>query len=373
MKLPRLLFAASFSVAAGFSPVRSQTPPAAANPAPAADAVKLGTFVVTGSNIPTAADAVAVPVTIINRDEIERTGLASNLLEVVQARMPSFAGSGNLGATNGNVSGGSATSGGSQLSLRNLPTLVLLDGRRLPESGASARGGRSFVDVNQIPLAALQSVEVLTDGASAIYGSDAVGGVVNVKLKHDFQGLEVGGRYARSTREGDYTQRSAYVVAGARTDRVSLTLSFSKSDITPLFQADRPISNPQRGKSATISGALGQSSTAFPTAFLRPGLNSPSLATPTGTAAVSPNLHDLVASGIYQASSVQPIADTFDLAPFVTLTIESRKRALTLAGTFKLIPERLELFVEALDSRSDSWSQQGALGITTAIPVNAPF
>ncbi|MFM8619568.1 MAG: TonB-dependent receptor domain-containing protein [Opitutaceae bacterium] len=373
MKLPRLLFAASFSVAAGFSPVRSQTPPAAANPAPAADAVKLGTFVVTGSNIPTAADAVAVPVTIINRDEIERTGLASNLLEVVQARMPSFAGSGNLGATNGNVSGGSATSGGSQLSLRNLPTLVLLDGRRLPESGASARGGRSFVDVNQIPLAALQSVEVLTDGASAIYGSDAVGGVVNVKLKHDFQGLEVGGRYARSTREGDYTQRSAYVVAGARTDRVSLTLSFSKSDITPLFQADRPFSNPQRGKSATISGALGQSSTAFPTAFLRPGLNSPSLATPTGTAAVFTNLNDLVASGIYQASSVQPIADTFDLAPFVTLTIESRKRALTLAGTFKLIPERLELFVEALDSRSDSWSQQGALGITTAIPVNAPF
>ncbi|MFM9080629.1 MAG: TonB-dependent receptor plug domain-containing protein, partial [Opitutaceae bacterium] len=267
----------------------------------------------------------------------------------------------------------SATSGGSQLSLRNLPTLVLLDGRRLPESGSSARGGRSFVDVNQIPLAALQSVEVLTDGASAIYGSDAVGGVVNVKLKHDFQGLEVGGRYARSTREGDYTQRSAYVVAGARTDRVSLTLSFSKSDITPLFQADRPFSNPQRGKSATISGALGQSSTAFPTAFLRPGLNSPSLATPTGTAAVFTNLNDLVASGIYQASSVQPIADTFDLAPFVTLTIESRKRALTLAGTFKLIPERLELFVEALDSRSDSWSQQGALGITTAIPVNAPF
>ena len=126
--------------------------------APAADAVQLAAFTVTGSNIPTAADAVAAPITIISRDEIERTGVAANLLEVVQARMPSFAGSGNLGATNGNVAGGAATSGGSQLSLRNLSTLVLLDGRRLPDSGASARGGRSFVDVNQIPLAALQSM-----------------------------------------------------------------------------------------------------------------------------------------------------------------------------------------------------------------------
>jgi iron complex outermembrane receptor protein len=347
--------------------------PAQVTPAPAGATVTLQSVVVTGSNIPTAADAVAAPVTIINRDEIERTGLASNLLEVVQARMPAFAGSANLGATNGNVAGGAATSGGSQLSLRNLSTLVLLDGRRLPDSGASARGGRAFVDVNQIPLAAIQSLEVLTDGASAIYGSDAVGGVVNVKLKHDFQGLEVGGRYARSTRDGDYTQRSAYAVAGVRSGRINLTLSVSRSDISPLFQAERPFSNPQRGKSATISGALGQSSTAFPTAFLRPGLNSPSLVTPTGPAAVFADLNALVASGIYQPSSVQPIADTFDLAPFVTLTIQSRKQALTLASTFKLIPERLEMFLEALDSGSDSWSQQGALGITTAVPVNAPY
>ena len=141
---------------------------------------------------------------------------------------------------------GSATSGGSQLSLRNLSTLVLLDGRRLPDSGASARGGRSFVDVNQIPLAAIQTMEVLTDGASAIYGSDAVGGVVNVKLKNDFQGLEIGGRYARSTREGDYTQRSAYLVAGAKTDRFNLTVSFSESDITPLLVERMAMPRPSR-------------------------------------------------------------------------------------------------------------------------------
>ena len=373
MKSSRTLLAVLAGWIATAAPTDAQTAPATAAPAPASETVKLAAFVITGSNIPTAADALAAPVTMINQAEIERSGLGSNLLEVMQTRMPSFAGSGNLGATNGNIAGGNATSGGSQVSLRNLSTLVLLDGRRLPDSGASARGGRSFVDVNQIPLAAIQSVEVLTDGASAIYGSDAVGGVVNVKLKHDYEGLEVGARYARSTGDGDYTQRSAYLVAGAKTDRISLTVSFTESDITPLFQSERPFSNPQRGKSATISGALGQSSTAFPTAFLRPGLNSPSLATPTGPAAVFANLNELVASGIYQASSVQPIADTFDLAPFVTLTIQSRKRAITFATTAKLIPDRLELFAEAMDSLSESWLQQGALGITTTVPVNAPF
>jgi iron complex outermembrane receptor protein len=372
---PRPLLAFLSAWIAAAAPTDAQTPPSpqSAAASSAKDTVKLDAFIVTGSNIPTASDAIAVPVTFINPVEIERTGLSSNLLEVVQVRMPSFSGSGNLGAVNGNVAGGLSTSGGSQLSLRNLPTLVLLDGRRLPDSGASARGGRSFVDVNQIPLAAIQSMEALTDGASAIYGSDAVGGVVNVKLKHDYHGLEFGGRYAMSTRDGNYTQRSAYLVAGAKTDRMSVTVSFTKSHITPLFQSERPFSNPQRGKSATISGALGQSSTAFPTAFLRPDLKSPSLVTPTGPAAVFADLNALVASGIYQASSVQPIADTFDLAPFVTLTIESRKAALTLASTIKLIPERLELFVEAMDSLSESSSQQGALGITTAIPVNAPY
>ena len=260
-KSPRLLLASLAGWLAATTATDAQTLPGAqsATVIGAKETVKLESFVVTGSNIPTAADAVAAPITIINRDEIERTGLGSNLLEIVQTRMPSFAGSGNLGATNGNIAGGTATSGGSQLSLRNLSTLVLLDGRRLPDSGACARGGRSFVDVNQIPLAAIQSMEVLTDGASAIYGSDAVGGVVNVKLKHDYQGLEVGGRYAMSTGDGDYTQRSAYLVAGAKADRMSLTVSFSKSDITPLLQSERPFSNPQRGKSATISGALGQS------------------------------------------------------------------------------------------------------------------
>lgn len=376
------------SAQAATLPMKSKSPLAllgawlalAVTPAPADAAetaapderTKLAAFVVTGSNIPTAADAVAVPVTIIGQTDIEQSGLNTNLMEVLQKRVPSFAGSGNLGVTNGNT-GANNTYGGSQISLRSLSTLVLLDGRRVPDNGASARGSRAFVDVNQFPLAAIQTVEVLTDGASAIYGSDAVGGVVNVKLRHDFNGLEFGGRYAFSNRQGDYNERSGYVVAGIKGERVSVTVSFSRSQLTPLFQSDRPFSNPQIGKTALISGAVSPTSATFPTAFLRSDLTSPSKAVPTGPSATAADLSALVAAGVYQASSTTPIANTYDLAPSVTLTIQSRKQAATVAGTAKLVPDRLEFFVEAINSVSDSFSQLAALGVNATVPVNSPY
>ena len=370
MKSSRLssLLSSLFALGAASSMPAQSAPPAAGRD----ERVQLAAVTVTGSNIPTAADAVAVPVTILARADIERTGVDTNLLEVLQKTMPAFSGGGNLGVTNGNT-GANNTYGGSQLSLRSLATLVMLDGRRVPDNGANARGSRAFVDVNQFPLAAIQTVEVLTDGASAIYGSDAVGGVVNVKLKHDFQGLEFGGRYAFSRRDGDYHEKSGYLVAGAKAGRLSLTVSLSDSRLTPLLQSERPFSNPQVGKSATISGAISQTSTTFPTAFLRPDLASPSRAVPTGAAATAADLAALVAAGVYQTSNTAAIAGTYDLAPSVTLTIASHKKAATVAGAFKLLPERLEFFFQGIDSVSDSMSQLAAVGITQNVPVNAAY
>jgi iron complex outermembrane receptor protein len=336
------------------------------------DRVKLDSFIVTGSNIPTAVDAVSVPVTMLGRPDLEQTGLDTNLLEVLQKRMPIFAGNGNLGVTNSNV-GANSTYGGSNVSLRNLSTLVLLDGRRVPDNGANARGGRSFVDVNQIPLAAVQTVEVLTDGASAIYGADAVGGVVNVKLRSDFNGLEFGGRYAMSNRKGDYSERSGYFVAGVNKGGIGLTVSFTESSITPLYQADRPFSTPIVGRTATISGAVAASSATFPTNFLRTDLASPSRAVPTGTAATAADLAALQTAGVYTASAFQPIADTFDLSPLVTLTLESKKRAGTLAFSAKLIPDHLEMFVQGMVSESKSFSQLAAQPVTATVPINSPY
>ena len=89
---------------------------------------------------------------------------------------------------------------------------MLIDGRRAAVDAIAGVGGKIFVDVNIIPPSAIERVEVLQDGASAIYGSDAVGGVVNFILKQKFDGLDVGGRVGVA--DGGYTERSGYFTAG---------------------------------------------------------------------------------------------------------------------------------------------------------------
>ncbi len=77
------------------------------------------------------------------------------------------------------------------ISLRNRPTLVLINGRRAATSPVAASGGYAFTDVSMIPVSAIERVEVLADGASATYGADAVGGVVNIILKSKLRGCRV--------------------------------------------------------------------------------------------------------------------------------------------------------------------------------------
>ncbi|HEX2100509.1 MAG TPA: TonB-dependent receptor plug domain-containing protein, partial [Candidatus Synoicihabitans sp.] len=339
---------------------------------PSSAPVSLAPMLITGSRLPTTEAELAVPVTQITRAELERLGTDTSLLEVLQKRIPLFTGGGNLGPTNSNVNANN-TIGGSSIALRNLSTLVLVDGRRVADNGANSRGGRSYVDVNQIPLAAIESIEVLSDGASALYGSDAVGGVVNVRLRRDFEGVEVGGRYGFSTADGDYEEKSAFVAMGARQDRLSVTVTGSMSEQTPLFQGDRPFSRPLVGRTATISGAVSAASTNFPQALLRADLGSPSQAVPVGTAATAANLAELVAQGIYTPGTFATIGSTFDIAPWVTLTLGAKKKAGTLAATYELIPERLELEVQGLYSESRTMSQLPAQPVALAVPANSPY
>jgi hypothetical protein len=92
---------------------------------------------------------------------------------------------------------------------------LLVFGRRAALSPVLASGGASFVDVSAIPISAVERVEVLSDGASATYGSDAVSGVVNIILKTNYVGSEVGGSYGFSTNKGNWANRSYYGIAGA--------------------------------------------------------------------------------------------------------------------------------------------------------------
>lgn len=163
----------------------------------AAEPVESQDIVVTGTNLrgtqPTS------PLVTITRREIDQTGATSvdQLMRIVPQNTQ-----GGVNRENSNVirPDQDVTDHGSGLNLRGLgqrATLVLVNGRRLAPSGTG-----NFVDVSLIPITAVERVEILTDGASAIYGSDAVGGVVNFILRDDFEGFESAAQVGTSTRGG---------------------------------------------------------------------------------------------------------------------------------------------------------------------------
>ena len=157
----------------------------AATSALAQDAAKLERIEITGSSIKRIDAETAVPLTVITRDSIDKSG-ASNVQELVDRLSSNNGGGRSLGESIGD----SAATGQTGASLRGLGrerTLVLLNGRRLaiyPFAGAG-------VDLNAIPLAAIERIEILRDGASSTYGSDAIGGVINFITRKDFQGGEI--------------------------------------------------------------------------------------------------------------------------------------------------------------------------------------
>ncbi|MCD9097215.1 TonB-dependent receptor [Luteimonas fraxinea] len=170
--------------------------PAAANaqaPAPQPEARTLDTVQVTGSRIRKAELETAVPVQVLTREDIDRSGFTSvadivqNLTASGAALNTKFNSSGNFGFP---PDGGGVGAGAATVDLRHLGAkrvLVLVDGIRwVNESSASGVG--SAVDLNTIPLALIDRIEVLEDGASSIYGSDAIAGVVNIITKRDAEG-----------------------------------------------------------------------------------------------------------------------------------------------------------------------------------------
>jgi iron complex outermembrane receptor protein len=333
-------------------------------PAPASDpVVELNTFLVTGSNLPMASDATDVPVTVVGKHDIDDTGMNANILDIMRKLVPAFAGRSSLGASNA-TNTNQNTAGGSQIQLRNLDTLVLIDGRRVAVSGANAdNGGKNFVDVSQIPTAAIERVEVLTDGASAIYGSDAVGGVINIILKHDYQGAEIGGRFAITPNAGHYKERSGYVVAGASQSGLNLTVTGSWATTDPLWQSQRPFVASNFQTKATFPGVAGGN-------YLAPRLNSPSAANPTGTTATASSYADLIANGTYS----NPIP-TVNLAPYQTILLKTDQRAAVATLNDALIAKRLILFANYLLSDTRSFAQTNGflnnLAVVT-VPAAAP-
>ena len=189
---------------------------------------------VTGSRIKRADLEGALPVTVIDREAIDFSGQTSvaDLL-----RNTSFNSTGSF-----RPQSGSSAQGVSQINLRGLGSsrsLVLVDGRRLARSPSTG----SSQDLNGIPAAAVERIEILTDGASAVYGSDAIGGVVNIITRKDFTGVEMRLGAAEIEHEGGDREEGS-IIFGASSDKGSILggVSWNSRDI--VFARDFPWYNP---------------------------------------------------------------------------------------------------------------------------------
>ena len=336
-------------------------------PAPAlaqSDTAAMETVVVTGSAIPTAPGDVAVDVSTVDASAIKASGVSSNVLDIMRKQIPNFVGRGDTGSTNAS-NDKQRTAGGSQMLLNNIDTLVLVNGRRVAVSAITAIGGKNFVDVNQIPAAAIGRIEVLNDGASSIYGSDAIGGVVNIILKKDYEGFQVGGRFGGAA--NGYGEESGYFVAGTNLGKFNFTLMGSRSHVTPLLQSQRPFSSNLTGRSTQVPGSIGG------TDLLATGLNSPSDKVPTGAAATATTMAQLEAAGVYFPNNNAGISSTYDESKFQTLVVGSDQTALDATFNGSLIGDKLEAFGDAEYSDNSSDRQFLPRAITATVPAGAPY
>jgi iron complex outermembrane recepter protein len=199
-------------------------------------------IIVTGSNIPTLEDQPIAPVMRIDKESIDRSG-ASTVAEILQ-RIPQNNGNQSFSESG---SAGSFTPGTASVSLRGFgpqATLVLLNGRRVtPSPFADNFNGvqANFVDINTIPASAVERVEVEMDSGSAVYGSDAIAGVVNVILRSDYNGMEVGTSYGNAARS-DIAEQSDYLIAGISGGKSSMMIFLDYFSRNSSFLRDRPIS-----------------------------------------------------------------------------------------------------------------------------------
>lgn len=173
----------------------------------AADAEQ--TIVVTGSLLRRTNTETALPITVITDEALTRAG-TTNVADAIRQASADGAGSISAGFTSGFSAGGAA------ISLRNLgvsSTLVLVDGLRSTNFPLSDDGHNSYVDLNSIPQVNVERIEVLKDGASSLYGADAIGGVVNIITRKHFQGID-GGAEAGVSEKGDGQKYRMRLLAG---------------------------------------------------------------------------------------------------------------------------------------------------------------
>jgi len=337
---------------------------------------------VTGSSIKRVAKEGALPVQVITADTLQKQGITSaeQLMATISAN-----GTGADNTTSGNnVFGADAdrvSGGASFASFRGLgpnSTLVLINGRRAPTHGKSGKA----VDLNSIPMAAIARIEILKDGASAIYGTDAIGGVMNIILKTDYQGAEVSA-YTNITEEGGGNIHRGSLIAGTgdlEADGFNLmaTAAFTKNE--KLESRQRDFANgfqPWRGLSPDTTGTpyanqLTGAGTALGTGFKRPG--DPNTYLQANPLSFDGKCDTVEGMSQYQTALwkdvTSPLRSTYscayDYGGDYIMQSPSEQANLLLRGTYKLAPDH-KMFVEAIGSRSEVISILTPAQISTSL------
>jgi iron complex outermembrane recepter protein len=196
------------------------------------DAARLDRVEVTGSRIKRLDIEGPSPVTVISREDIEASGDISVADVLRESTFNSF---GSFAESSGFTAQSQAT-----VSLRGVGsnrTLVLLDGRRI--AGSAILDGGQTSNLNVIPIAAVERIEILRDGASAIYGTDAIGGVINIILRSDYEGMQISASFGQSS-FGEPDESSAAIVGGITGASGNITFALDHQERGMFFDSDRP-------------------------------------------------------------------------------------------------------------------------------------
>ena len=195
------------------------------------DNTKVERIEVTGSRIKQVDMETVSPVTVINAADIAMTGEKTVADVLNNSAINSF---GSWRGISGYGSGASSTSNVNLRGLGSSATLVLLDGRRMP--GTSSSSG-SVADTSSIPMAIVERIEILRDGASAVYGSDAVAGVINIITKKEFDGLQLDYSTEQPSVDGGDANRLS-IATGYNTDKGNITLTYEYYDTKAVMDRD---------------------------------------------------------------------------------------------------------------------------------------
>src|SRR5256886_8078109 len=196
--------------------------------------------IVTGSNIPTAEETGPNPVDTYRPADLEKLGIRNS--QDLETFLPQEAG----GTVNLNI--GNGGDGTVQINLRGLlpkETLILVDGKRVAFGSLGVAGSSQGQDINLIPFPMIDHIDILKDGASAVYGTDAVAGVFNIFLVHKFRGVEIGGSYGNTNlgASNDAGEWEGWIKAGVGDDKSDILIVADFYNRAEIFSSDRDISS----------------------------------------------------------------------------------------------------------------------------------